>query len=274
MKNYYFIKYNNFLKTLLAEVSKSFKLTSLTWLSVFEIIFWPLLNFFTVIFTFKVFNLKIFAQYGFNSTTGITTFLITGFLGMSSFTSMTIPAMSFERERIEGTLEVLFCTPASRLGIVFGRALGGIIQSLWTFVLFLGYFFYLNELHLSNITIFLFIEALIIVAAVIWGGFINTLFLSSRNNTFFYVLFNNPMEILSGVSIPISAFPKFISWSSTIFPLTYCLLVIRPLLLGKPFPTLQFSLYVLINALLIFIVTLLLKFTEHTERKNGSLTLF
>lgn len=59
-----------------------------------------------------------------------------------------------------------------------------------------------------NIFYVIFINFIILFfSAILWEGFINSIFLISRYVDFWFTLWDSPKEFLSGVKIPADAFP-------------------------------------------------------------------
>ncbi|MEM5597273.1 hypothetical protein AAHB53_15070 [Niallia circulans] len=94
------------------------------------------------------------------------------------------------------------------------------------------------------------------------GGFLNIVFLFSRDAGILFTIFEEPMQFFSGVRIPILAFPIWGKAIAYLFPLTYVLDIFRDLVLnGKGFTQMvgQYSLLFSIILILAAASVLLLK---------------
>lgn len=64
-------------------------------------------------------------------------FIVTGYLGFTFLYSVVQTAwVNAGLERVSGTLETLFLTPANRLALVIGNSLMGLLESVWMFFVF------------------------------------------------------------------------------------------------------------------------------------------
>lgn len=239
--------------------------------SVFSMLLWPIISYFEVYFTYLSFDLSFLKEYGINDHTSLMIFIITGFLGYNCFWSMVQSAWSMGYERQNGTLEIIMLSPANRLSILFGRALGALVENIWMFFVFSVFIIsYKIDVTLIDIVYLLIALIILLISSVIWGGFMNSLFLFSRDASFLFNIFDTPMEFFGGVKIPVSIFPFWAKLISAVFPLTYCLILIREIIFyhAIKFSTLIPLFYVLI---IIFIITLIItKNAEKNCRKTGS----
>lgn len=204
-----------------------------SWGAYVSFIIWPLLTLFSVWFSYKNHNISYLSKFGIKSETDLFTYLLTGCLEYNCFWLMVQSAFFMRNERENGTLEVIFLTPASRLGIVYGRAMGSLYQALWLGVIY-GISLLAIERYVLRVTAILFIlYPVTLLSAIIWGGFMNTIFLFSRDIEFWFDVSDEPMKLFSGVNVPISKLPQFFRCISAIFPLTYCLEMVRAILLQR-----------------------------------------
>lgn len=261
--------------SIFAEFQRCSKLNTLSLNGIVASILWPLLGLLTTLFTYKSFNLKLFAHFDINSHSNFLIFLLTGFVSLSFYSAMTTQALSIQTDREDGTLQVIYMSPANRFGLLLGRALSGFPQILFSFVLIYFYIFLISPGNPFTKIIFYAISGiLLLISASIWGTFMCSLYLVSRNTSIWYIIFNTPMEYLSGVSIPIRSFPKILYLFSFIFPLTYTLQVVRKLSVLTWPGIFQWLLFIFIN-LLCFIFTLFVIIrSERTSRTNGTINLF
>lgn len=193
----------------------------------FSLLIWPIFGFLEVYYTYKPFSLT--GYMGISDSRELLAFLGTGFMAYTCFWSMVQNAWSMAgQERKGGTLEIAFLSPANRLAMNYGRALGALVQEVWMFCCFCAcVLVYTGVVRLQNLLLLPFIFLLLILSSTVWGGMLNAVFLFSRDAEIVMNLLDTPMTLFSGTRIPSSCFPGWAKLVSLIFPLTYCLNIIR-----------------------------------------------
>lgn len=79
-------------------------------------------------------------------------------------------AFKMNIERMDGTLEVIFLTPANRLSILYGRSLSGIASNVWMFAVFTVVVIAMNmEISLRTLILMLVAFIMVVLSAIIWG---------------------------------------------------------------------------------------------------------
>lgn len=192
-----------------------------------SLLIWPVLGFLEVYYTYKPFA---FTGYlGIHDSSDLLAFLGTGYMAYTCFWSMVQNAWSMSlQEREDGTLEITFLTPASRMAMNYGKALGALIQEVWMFGCFcLFVLFYTHTLTLENLWALPLFLCLLLFSSMIWGGMLNAFFLYSRDASMIMDVFDAPMILFAGTRIPVQCFPVWAKVISLLFPLTYCLNIIR-----------------------------------------------
>ena len=210
-----------------AEIAKQKQHDYHSYFVYFSLLIWPVLGFLEVYYTYKPFE---FSKYmGISGNKGLLAFLGTGFMAYTCFWSMVQNAWSMAwQERKGGTLEITFLSPANRLAMCWGRALGALIQEVWMFGCFCIFILiYTGAVRWSNLALLPVLLVLLIVSSAIWGGMLNALFLFSRDTSIIMDLFDMPMTLFSGTRIPVDSFPHWAKVVSMAFPLTYCNNIIR-----------------------------------------------
>lgn len=205
------------------------------------------------------------------------TFLIIGFLGYLTFKSLMQSAWQMGSERKNGTLEMVFLSPANRLAIIYGRALGAIFQNVWMFLVFSILVVYLiGGVPVGNVVYMPICFVLIIITATIWGGLLNVIFLFTRDAGILFMILDDPMLLFSGVRIPTVLFPVWAQMISVIYPLTQVLNIMRGLLIGEVHNNLIEPIITLliISVIMILLTFLLLKKAERNARINGEFTFY
>lgn len=243
----------------------------------FTLLIWPVLGFLEVYYTYKPF--EITGYMGIADSKELLAFLGTGFMAYTCFWSMVQNAWSMaNQERSGGTLEITFLSPANRLAVSYGKALGALIQEVWMFCCFCVFLFlYTGNLTLDNFIVLPFIFFLLLVSSTIWGGMLNTIFMFSRDASIMMDLFDTPMTLFSGSRIPVKCFPNWAKIISLIFPLTYCIHIIRCVLHvqeeGNLWTTHLAGLGICLGAMVVITVILIRKVEKH-NRETGELQFY
>ncbi|MGH4124645.1 MAG: ABC transporter permease [Clostridium sp.] len=268
-----------FLKVVKAEMIKQHKNYFYNKTIYISLFLWPILVFISTYYGYKPFDIMGISQYvPYLNTNNIILFVIIGYMCMSFFRSLVQSAWRFSTERIYGTLELIYLTPANRLAIVMGNAVSSVFESVWLFVIFSGTIIFIKGKYFSiNLAAAFVGITLVIVLSLIWGMFLNSLFLYSRDTGFLFTILEEPMELFSGVKVPSAIFPLWAKLISYIFPLTYTADILRRALLNSE------SIYELRNYIFISVLSgiLMLLFTivflksgEKHAKKTGNMSLF
>ncbi|WP_379126741.1 ABC transporter permease [Paenibacillus sp. sgz500958] len=204
-------------------------------------------------------------------------FLLSGYLVFQLFWTVVQAAWLFELERKDGTLEMVFLTPASKMGFLLGRSLYSLLHGIWMFGVFSCLtFFFVVDAAAVNWRALLPVLLLIMVAAVIWGAALCAVSLFSRDSGLLYYIFQAPMELFGGVRIPPAVFPAWATGLSLVFPVTYSLVLVRGALYDDIGKSWWLSLAVLIGGslALVYFTRILLHFAEQHARAKGNWNLF
>lgn len=241
---------------------------------------WPVILFLNAYYSYKPFSQEVLLERtGLSSYEQLYIYLLIGFVAMMFFWSLVQSAwQSAYRIRLAGTLELLYMSPANRFAALLGNAIASLLGSVWMLVILSGltlaFYHKFIVIHLLTLCISL---GLLLVLSVLWGVFLNSLFLVSRDGGFIYTILEAPMEIFSGVKIPFHLMPFWAKAIGMIFPLTYIITALRKsLLFGTDFSFLDqtFLLCLLICFILIVLTLLILHHGERHAKKTGSATLF
>ena len=269
------------LRILTAESLKQHRTLFRSRLVIFSLFLWPALNLAAMYYAFKPFEAAPGLAERWHLAAdwrGIFLFLATGALGYTFFYSLVQSAWHFAFERNQGTLELLFLTPANRLVLVLSNGAMSLAQNAWLFLAFVvGLFVLVGRLELAHPAMVLVAFAGLLVPAVAWGTFLNSLFLFSRDAGFLYTIFQDPMEFFAGTRIPLFALPGWAQIIGVVFPLTSSLLVLRGSLLeGRTLTDLWAELLLLaaLSAVLLLASAFLLRMGEARAKRSGSLVLF
>lgn len=233
----------------------------------FTMIIWPILTFINVLCFYKTFSFSEKKWLVFNNSTYVYQYLAIGFFVYNCFFSLVRNALFMRHEREEGVLEMVFLTPANRMALVYGRALGALIQNASMMICFA--FLMLLTLNAGTVNFAMFPVILVLVygVACIWGGLMNTIFLFSRDSEIIFYVLDEPMLLFSGVKHPIEIFPIWGKVVSLIFPLTYILAISRKLMLKFTIMN-NFNHYVIILIGYILLLVLLNKWLLEKVEKH------
>lgn len=240
---------------------------------------WPMLVFLSTYYGYKPFNMdKMINHIAYLNNSNVILFVLIGYVCMSFFRSLVQSAWRFSTERIFGTLELIYLTPANRLSFILGNAISSVFESVWLFVVFSGVIIYIKgEAFNINIASAFAGVLLVIVLSLIWGMFLNSLFLYSRDSGFLFTILEEPMEIFAGVKVPTTVFPLWAKGISCFFPLTYTTEVLRRALLNSEsvYGLRYFILAsILIGIIMVAVTIFFLKAGEAHAKETGSMSLF
>lgn len=236
-----------------------------------------MLGFIASYFSFKPFNLRN-STIGYLNEKNLLIFILLGYICMSFFRSLVQSAWNFSFERMYGTLEFIYLSPANRFGIILGNALSSLFESVWVMAVF-SLIVFLTKRQYFNINFLAacIVFVLMIILAIMWGMFLNSMFLFSRDSGFLFTLLEEPMEIFSGVKVPTMVFPFWAKLLSFVFPLTYALDAMRKVFLnGESLYEVRgfIGISIFIIILLFAIIEVCLIQGEKHAKITGNMTLF
>lgn len=268
-----------FLRVLKAEMVKHHKDYFHNKTIYISIFLWPALTFISAYYGYKPF--KIEGAEGIMSylnEDNLIIFMLFGYMSLIFFRSLVQSAWIFSRERIYGTLELIYLSPANRMAFIMGNAVSSLFEGMWLFAVFSGAIFIFKAGSLNiNFTAAFVGFILLAVLSTLWGMMLNALFLYSRDSGFLFTVLDEPMEVFAGIKVPSAVFPVWARIISFIFPLTYCAEVLRRALLnGEGLGSLIGFILISIGigAVMLLITIFLLKLGEAHAKKTGSMSLF
>lgn len=262
-----------------AEIIKQHKNSFHSYILYVSLAFWPIINFFHAYYAYKPFESLLERTNFFTSYTDLILFLVIGFWGWLCFWSLVQSAIEMNLERESGTLEIIFLSPVNRLVLVYGRTLGSLIENIWLFTIFsvIIFIIYSGKVPPSFFWKLPIVSLIMLISAILWGGFMNVIFLATRDAGIFYTITTEPMLLFSGARIPTSFFPFWFRIIASIFPLTYTLGITRYVLfnldVGQPI-IIYMGVFICILVVLFVMTFLLLKIIEKRQLNNGTLFLF
>ena len=243
---------------------------------VIEIVRWPLspvIYFSTLLLTYRASGRESAGGYE------VEGFLLVGAIGMALW-SATIWSSGYavEIERTEGTINSLFLTPASRAAVIMGYGLGSYVVFIVPAV---GVIAVLGLITGATVNIESPLAVIMSVLALtcgalalgyaLAGGFV----LTRRANLWANFL-QTPIYLLSGMVVPVSELPGWLSWFAEVFPISAGIVALRDSLLGGAGvtdvaePLARFG----ITSLVLFVVgSLLLRRVENVAKRGGQFDL-
>lgn len=238
---------------------------------------WPFLSFVTAYYGYKSFEINETGIPYLNEDT-ILIYLLLGYMCMSFFRSLVQSAWNFSFERQSGTLEYIYLSPGNRFAVLLGNALSSVFESVIVMVIFAILVMTIKheELHMQFLSCVI-VFVIMLLMAISWGFFLNACFLYSRDTDFLFTILEEPMEIFSGVKVPVSLFPGWAKVISCIFPLTYALEAVRKVVLSQA-SLVELKGFLVASAVilcLLFGMTLAtIQIVEKHMRKTGNASLF
>ncbi len=239
---------------------------------------WPLMTFISAYYSFMPFEKnKVFASLGVETYDGVFLFLIIGFISLMFYNTLVQSAWRFGiRMRYNGALELMYMTPANRFMVILGNCISSLAGSIWMLVVFgLGaVIFFRNTVHIHvlGLILALFLQ---VTLALLWGCFLNSLFLYTRDGSFLYTLLNEPLEVFGGVRVPVEFMPIWGSVIASILPITYTVIGLRKSLLFGEIMSWTEGLMLLSIGVFLFIASVIcLHLTETHHMECGGASLF
>lgn len=267
----------HFLKVLWAEACKQHKNYFNNKIIYISLFVWPVFSFLSAYYSYSAFNIDgAFISY--ITSENILLFLLLGYMSMSFFRSVVQSAWNFSKERQNGTLEYIYLSPANRMAVLLGNAISSVFESTIVMLIFGFLLLAVNKNGLNiNPTGLCVIMCIFVVMALLWAVFLNACFLYSRDTDFLFTILEEPMEIFSGVKVPVSIFPGWAKAISCIFPLTYVLEAIRQVALNSA--SLASIMHLIFISVIIILVLLgatlfTIHIVEKHMRKTGNVVLF
>lgn len=268
---------NEFLKVLKAEAKKqhlNYFYSKIIYISLF---IWPLLNFIATYYSFKPFKIEN-SNIAYLNEENMVIFILLGYMTMSLFRSLVQSAWNFSFERISGTLELIYLSPASRQGVILGNALSSLFESIVCMMSFsIGVLIFKREVLNINYLALIIVFIITVIMAILWGMLLNSLFLFSRDSSFLFTILEENMEIFSGVKVPTTLFPLWAKGISLIFPLTYAIEAVRRVILnGSTIYAIKGFIFIglFIIVILYLLSVLIIQIVEKHSRKTGNFTYF
>ncbi|MFJ8075486.1 ABC transporter permease [Streptomyces sp. NPDC096176] len=249
-------------------------------LVVFSMMVWPVLQLATTYYTLRPVTTASAAAANWPLAADpdrLLAFLATGTLAYAFFFSLVQSAWHLSFERATGTLELLFLSPAGRLTLMIANGAGALLQNAWLLTCFtIAALTGFGALVVSAWWMYGVVFLALLIPAVAWGAFLNSLLVFSRDSAFLYTILDEPLWFVSAVRLPNFALPALVQIVGAVFPLTGSLVAVRGALLeGRTLTDLAPTLTALagLSALLLAAAAGILRVGEARSQRTGKLSL-
>ncbi len=268
-----------FIRLVFAEMNKQYKNYFHNKFIYFSLFLWPILSFVGGYYQFKPFDFTMVSiKIPYLNSESLLSFIMIGYMAMIFFRTLVQSAWHFSFERTAGTLELIYLSPASRVAVVFGNCLSALINSVWLFVVFmLGIHYFFSSITIKNPLLFTIAFVMMMIMSVNWGMLLNGLFIFTRDSAFLFTILEEPMEIFSGVKVPVTLMPLWAQSIAAVFPLTYAIKTLRMFMFEElqSIEVIKVFAFMVAICITMFVLTLLiLWWGERYNRKTGNLALF
>jgi ABC-2 type transport system permease protein len=204
-------------------------------------------------------------------------FLILGQTIFSLFTNLNWRGgMAIQRERWQGTLEVIMLAPTSRVAYILAESLFGLIDGGWTVFLALIVTTIAFGAHftVADPGIALAAIGLTLASMVALSLFFAAFYVLTRSAGPLSFSIQTPIRFFTGSNFPISALPLILQPLSFAIPMTYGMLAVRAAFLGTTSWSALASTFLALSAFTVFFWVLgviLIRRMEKLAKQRGTL---
>ena len=162
-------------------------------------------------------------------------FLILGQTVFSFFSTLNFRGgMAIQRERWQGTLEIVMLAPTSRVAYLLGESVFGLLDGGWTILLALlvtaiafGANFTAPDPLLAATVVALTLSAMVALSL-----FFAAFYVLTRSAGPLSFAIQTPVRFFTGTNFPVSALPSFLQAVSFALPMTYGMIAVRDVFVG------------------------------------------
>jgi ABC-2 type transport system permease protein len=206
-------------------------------------------------------------------------FLLAGIIGLICWSSSVWwSGSAIENERYEGTIAALFLTPASRVAVVIGHGLGGLLYMVPSFavIVLLGVITG-ARLNIDSLAAVVASGLALIVSSLTMGFLLASFFILTRRANLMANIIQHPLYLVGGFMVPRDQLPTWLRWISEAMPIAHAVDAFRASMLasasmGDVLDSLLATL--LTSSLFVLIGILGIRKVEHVAKRSGQLDLF
>jgi ABC-2 type transport system permease protein len=206
-------------------------------------------------------------------------FTLIGQLVYTFFLSTLMAGAIFDREREQGTFEIMLLSPANRLAILLGNTFGTSIRYLWLMIgtVFFFSFSFNVGIQVNDFAAVSLSLLLSLLALLAFGLCLAAFSIYSRRGGLITIACQEPVAFVSGLVVPQNALPQMLAQAGYLIPLTIGLIAMRLSLLGGA--TLQdiqllFGVLLIMTVVYVVLAHFLIKIAEKNAKAKGTLALF
>lgn len=162
-------------------------------------------------------------------------FLILGQTVFSFFTNLNFRGgMAIQRERWQGTLEMVMLAPTSRVAFLLSETLFGLIDGGWTVFLALAVtgLAFGADFQLADPLLAVAVIALTLSSMVALALFFSAFYVLTRSAGPLSFAIQTPVRFFTGTNFPVRALPAALQAVSYALPMTYGMIAVRGAFLG------------------------------------------
>lgn len=162
-------------------------------------------------------------------------FLILGQTIFSLFSTLNFRGgMAIQRERWQGTLEIVLLAPTSRVAFILGETVYGLLDGGWTILLALVVtgFAYHAGFHLAHPGLAAAVILLTLSSMVALSLFFAAFYVLTRSAGPLSNAVQTPVRFFTGTNFPVSALPAVLQVVSFALPMTYGMIATREVFSG------------------------------------------
>jgi ABC-2 type transport system permease protein len=206
-------------------------------------------------------------------------FLLAGMIGLICWSSSVWwSGSAIENERYEGTIAALFLTPASRVAVVFGHGLGGLLYMIPSFAVIgllgaiTGARFNVSSLAAVSISVLA-----LVVASLSMGFLLASVFILTRRANLVANIIQHPLYLIGGFMVPRDRLPSWLYWISEAMPIAHATDAFRASVLASAsLGDVRDPLLATLLTSSIFVVVGIfgIRRVEHVAKRSGQLDLF
>jgi ABC-type multidrug transport system permease subunit len=206
-------------------------------------------------------------------------FLLAGIIGLVCWSSSVWwTGYAIENERWEGTIAALFLSPASRIAVVAGHGIGGLLFLLPSFAMIaLMGAITGAQLNVESFAAVAASSIALILASLAMGFLLASFFILTRRANLMANIIQHPLYLVGGFMVPRTELPWLLFLVSEMMPIAHAVDAFRAsTIAGASFADVAGSLVgvVATSALFVIVGFFGIRKVEHAAKRAGQLDLF